>query len=41
MGCVSRAAAVPAHQQFVSRTQALIDKICCLAELRLNILQGF
>ena len=37
MGCVSRAAAVPAHQQFVSRTQALIDQICCLSNLRIKI----
>jgi hypothetical protein len=28
MGCVSRAAAVPAHQQFVSRTQTLLNQIC-------------
>jgi len=37
MGCVSRAAAVPAHQQFVSRTQTLIDQICCLSNLRIKI----
>jgi hypothetical protein len=36
MGCVS-AAAVPAHQQFVSRTQTLIDQICCLSNLRINV----
>src|SRR6266853_2810294 len=33
MGCISRAAAVPAYQQLVSRTQTLIDQICCPAEL--------
>jgi len=37
MGCVSRAAAVPAYEQFVSRRQTLIDQICCLSNLRIKI----
>ena len=41
MGCIGRAAAVPAHQQFVSCAQTLIDQICCPSDFPLKVLQRF
>jgi hypothetical protein len=36
MRSISRTSAVPAYQQLVSRTQALIDQIPCLSNLRIK-----
>jgi hypothetical protein len=33
---ISRTSAIPAYQQLVSCTQALIDQICCLSKLRIK-----
>jgi hypothetical protein len=39
MRSVSSAPTIPAHQQFVSRAQALLNEICCPGNFPLNVLQ--
>jgi hypothetical protein len=36
MRSISRTSTIPAYQQLVSCTQALIDQICCLSKLRIK-----
>jgi hypothetical protein len=36
MRSISRTSAIPAYQQFVSRTQTSIDQICCASNLRIK-----
>jgi hypothetical protein len=41
MGCVGRAAAVPAYQQLVSYSETSPNQVCGSADLLLKILQRF
>jgi hypothetical protein len=36
---ISRTSAIPAHQQFVSRTQTLLDQICCPTNFPFKVFQ--
>jgi hypothetical protein len=39
MRCVSRAAAVTAHEQLVSGAETIVDQVRCSVDLRLKIRQ--